>query len=35
MPLLTWQLWLSRDIVEEHHLPWHKPQKNLSPGRVV
>ncbi len=35
MPLITWQLWLARDIVEENYLPWQKPQKNLSPGRVA
>lgn len=35
MPLITWQLWLARDIVEENYLPWQKPQTNLSPGRVA
>ncbi|PSF26382.1 hypothetical protein C7H19_25140 [Aphanothece hegewaldii CCALA 016] len=35
MPLMTWQLWLARDLVQEHHLPWQKPQKSLSPGRVA
>lgn len=35
MPLITWQLWLAKDIVEENYLPWQKPQKNLSPGRVA
>ncbi|NES22823.1 MAG: transposase [Symploca sp. SIO3E6] len=35
MPLMTWQLWLARDIVKEHHLPWQKPQSNLTPGRVA
>jgi hypothetical protein len=35
MPLITWQLWLAKDIVEDNHLPWQKPQKNLSPGRVA
>jgi hypothetical protein len=29
MPLITWQLWLAKDIVQENHLPWQKPQKNL------
>lgn len=35
MPLMTWQLWLAREIVEDTYLPWQKPQKNLSPGRVA
>ncbi len=35
MPLMTWQLWLAKDIVQEHHLPWQKTQKNLTPGRVA
>jgi len=35
MPLMTWQLWLAKDIVQEHHLPWQKSQSNLTPGRVA
>jgi hypothetical protein len=35
MPLMTWQLWLARDLVAEHHLPWQKPQTNLTPERVA
>jgi hypothetical protein len=37
MPLMTWQLWLARDIVTDTHLPWQKPQptKKLTPGRVA
>ncbi len=35
MPLMTWQLWLAKDLVEEHHLPWQSPQKKLTPGRVA
>jgi len=35
MPLMTWQLWLAKDIVKEYHLPWQKPQSNLTPGRVA
>ena len=35
MPLLTWQLWLARDLVRDFHLPWQKPLTNLTPGRVV
>ena len=26
---------LSKDLVEEYHLPWQKPQKNLTPYRVA
>ncbi len=25
MPLMTWQLWLAKDIVKEHHLPLKLP----------
>ena len=35
MPLMTWQLWLARDLVEEHHLPWQSRMKSLTPGRVA
>jgi hypothetical protein len=35
MPLMTWQLWLARDLVQEHHLPWQSRLKNLTPGRVA
>jgi len=34
MPLITWELWLARDIVVDNPLPWQKPQTNLTPGRV-
>ena len=32
---ITWQLWLSKDLVQEYHLPWQKPQENLTPQRVA
>jgi hypothetical protein len=37
MPLLTWQLWLAREIVQDNPLPWQKPQQSgqLTPGRVA
>ncbi|EAZ89496.1 hypothetical protein CY0110_01595 [Crocosphaera chwakensis CCY0110] len=37
MPILTWQLWLARDIIEDNPLPWQKPQvrEKLTPGRVA
>ena len=35
MPLMTWQLWLAKNLVTEHHLPWQSPIKNLTPGRVA
>lgn len=35
MPLLTWQLWLARDLVTDRPLPWQKPQTHLTPGRVA
>jgi hypothetical protein len=35
MPLMTWELWLARDIVTDNPLPWHKPLEKLTPGRVA
>ena len=35
MPLMTWQLWLAKDLVQDHHLPWQSPQKLLTPGRIA
>lgn len=35
MPLMTWQLWLARDLVQDCPLPWQKPMTQLSPGRVA
>jgi hypothetical protein len=37
MPLLTWQLWLGREIVTDNPLPWQKPLpvESLTPGRVA
>ena len=35
MPLMTWQLWLARDLVEDFYLLWQSPLKNLTPGRVA
>lgn len=35
MPLITWQLWLARELVKDYHLPRQKPQVNLTPGRVA
>ena len=34
MPLVTWELWLARTIVDDRPLPWQKPQRKLTPGRV-
>ena len=31
---MIWQLWLGKELVQDHHLPWQKPQKNLTPQRV-
>lgn len=30
MPILTWELWLAKDLVAQHHLPWQKPIQNLT-----
>jgi hypothetical protein len=35
MPLLSWQLWLARELVVDCPLPWQKPQTHLTPGRVA
>jgi hypothetical protein len=35
MPLITWQLWLARDMVKDNPLPWQKKAPNLTPGRVA
>jgi hypothetical protein len=35
MPLMSWELWLARDIVTDNPLPWHKPIDKLTPGRVA
>jgi hypothetical protein len=35
MPLLTWQLWLARDVVVDSPLPWQKTMTRLTPGRVA
>jgi hypothetical protein len=36
MPLVTWELWLAREVVADRPLPWQKPQppEKLTPGRV-
>lgn len=35
MPLMTWQLWLARDVVQDSPLPWQKPMTKLTPGRIA
>lgn len=37
MPILTWSLWLAREVVSDRPLPWQKPlsPSSLSPGRVA
>jgi Transposase DDE domain len=35
MPLMTWQLWLARDLVTQYRLPWQSATINLSPGRIA
>ncbi len=35
MPLMSWQLWLAREIVQDNPLPWQKSQTELTPGRVA
>jgi len=35
MPLMSWQLWLARDLVIENRLPWQSATIDLTPGRVA
>jgi hypothetical protein len=35
MPLMSWQLWLARDLVIENRLPWQSATLGLTPGRVA
>jgi hypothetical protein len=35
MPLMTWQLWLAKDLVTQFRLPWQSASIQLSPGRVA
>ena len=35
MPMMTWELWLAREMMIDCPLPWQKPQVNLTPGRVA
>ncbi|HEY9826511.1 MAG TPA: NF041680 family putative transposase [Stenomitos sp.] len=35
MPLISWQLWLAREVVHDCPLPWQKPMPQLSPGRIA
>jgi hypothetical protein len=33
--MMSWQLWLARDLVVENILPWQSATINLTPGRVA
>jgi len=35
MPLLSWQLWLATESLQDRPLPWQKLSTHLSPGRVA
>jgi hypothetical protein len=35
MPIVTWQLWLARQLVAQRPLPWQKAQVKLTLGRVA
>ncbi|MDJ0799164.1 MAG: NF041680 family putative transposase [Calothrix sp. MO_167.B12] len=35
MPIITWELWLARDIVTDNPLPWQKSLDKMTPGRVA
>jgi hypothetical protein len=33
--VITWELWLARDIVSDNPLPWQRRIDKLTPGRVA
>jgi hypothetical protein len=35
MPLMSWQLWLAKELVIENRLPWQSVNINLTSGRVA
>jgi hypothetical protein len=35
MPLMTWQLWLARDVVQDSPWPRQKPMTKLPLGRIA
>ncbi len=35
MPLMSWQLWLAREVVKDHPLPRQRQKTDLNPGRVA
>ena len=35
MPLMSWQLWMARNESQANPLPWQKPLKHKTPGRVA
>lgn len=35
MPMITWQLWLARNLAKDRPLAWQKSLSNLTPGRVA
>jgi hypothetical protein len=35
MLMITWELWLAREIVLDNPLPWQKSTDKLTPGRVA
>jgi hypothetical protein len=35
MLLISWELWLAREIVSDNPLPWHNKSDKLIPKRVA
>ncbi len=35
MPLLSWQLWLARNHMQDNPLPWQTPMAHPTPGRAA
>ena len=35
MPLLSWQLWLARNHMQDNPLPWQAPMAHPTPGRAA
>lgn len=35
MPIMIWELWMARDIVNDNPFPWQKAMTQFTPGRVA
>ena len=35
MPMMTWELWLAREVIVDCPLPWQKSEIKLTPRRTA